>query len=158
MASYTHEEFVTAILTHHPQRVGLAPPRLTPNEHRAIARAALAHGLDPFSHPADLAIAEGFRLFRADLPRRCGVHVGGDIYIPRWAPVETEAELIIHERSHGWAVRRRDDANEADAWWISVHLAVPEARLGEVNPHLSAWFHGVCEEAHDSITFVMLSA
>lgn len=158
MADYTYESFVSAILTHRPQSVGLARPRLLPGEHRSIAREALSHGLDPFSHPADLAIKEKFKLFRADLPRRCGVHLDGSIYIPRWAPVETEAELITHERAHGWAVRRREDANEADAWWVTVHLTIPEELLGQTNPHVSPWFQAVCEEAHDSITFVMLSA
>lgn len=158
MGDYTLRDFATAILTHRPQSVGQAPPRLLPSEHRSIARSALRHGLDALAHPADLAIGEGFRLFRADLPRRCGMHVDGDIYIPRWAPTDMEALLIIHERSHGWSVRRREDANEADAWWITVHLALPEMRLGEVNPHISAWFQALCEEAHDSITFVMLSA
>ncbi len=158
MRDYTFQTYVTAILSHRPQSVGLARPVLSPNEHRTIARAALAHGLDPFAHPADLALAERFKLYRADLPRRCGVHLDGRIYIPKGAPIEAEAGLITHERAHGWAVRRREDANEADAWWVTVHLSIPESRLGEVNPHLEPWFQEVCEEAHDSITFVMMSA
>ena len=158
MGEYTFQGYVTAILSHRPQSVGLAAPRLTPAEHRAVAAAALRHGMDPFEHPADLAHAEKFKLFRADLPRRCGVHLDGCIYIPRWTPTDDEALRITHERGHGWSVRRREDANEADAWWITVHMALPEHRLGEVNPHMPSWFQGVCEEAHDSITFVMLSA
>lgn len=158
MGDFTFQSYVTAILSHRPQSVGLAPPRLLPNDHREIAKHALRHGMDPFSHPADLAIGEGFRLFRADLPRRCGVHLDGNIYIPKWSPADLEALLITHERGHGWSVRRREEANEADAWWITAHLTLPESRLGEVNPHVPAWFQALCEEAHDSITFVMLSA
>lgn len=158
MSDYTFESYVAAILGHRPHAVGLAPPRLLPADHLTIARHALGHGLDPFSHPADLAIAEEFRLYRADLPRRCGVHCDGGIYIPRWSPADLECLLITHERAHGWSARRREEANEADAWWITAHLALPETRLGEVNPHIPAFFQALFEEAHDSITFVMMSA
>lgn len=158
MGDYTFQGYVSAILEHRPQSVGLAPPRLLPNEHRAIAREAYLRSGDAFDHPADLAIREGFRLYRADLPRRCGVHLSGSIYIPKWCPQELEPLIIDHERGHGWSVRRREEANEADAWWVTVHLALPENRLGETNPHLTPYFQALFEEAHDSITFVMMTA
>lgn len=158
MGEHTFQDYATAILTHRPGRVGLEAPRLLPHEHRMIARAALRHGLDPFAHPADLADREGFKLYRADLPRRCGVHLDGRIYIPKWCPTELEPLIITHERAHGWTYRRKEEANEADAWWVTAHLALPEHRLGEINPHSEPWFQALAEEAHDSITFVMLTA
>lgn len=94
----------------------------------------------------DVVIAKSRRLTPLDVERVAGVSMS--------QPPEKLSEEFVTRL----AVRRREDANEADAWWVTVHLTIPEARLGETNPHVSAWFQGVCEEAHDSITFAMLSA
>lgn len=53
---------------------------------------------------------------------------------------------------------RGEDANESDAWWLTAYLALPVHLLGETNPHLTPWFQALCEEAHDSITFVIIDA
>jgi len=129
----TLARFVRRLLLDDPRAAGLEAPRLPRRTHRSIARRALSHGLSPATtHPADLAVAEGFRLWRAALPRRCGACWQDNLYIPIGIEPAHEGLIITHERSHGWVMRGGDDAVEADAWWITLDLlnipAVMDAR------------------------------
>lgn len=117
-------------------------------EHQLVAKIALSHGKDPATtHPADLAEAEGFKLWRADLPRRCGACLGDNLYIPKAIAPDLEGLIITHERAHGWCGRRREDAVEADAWWITLDLLCIPAVLESPPLWVPRWFVEVMEAA-----------
>lgn len=144
MDGTTLRDFVTAIIDERPWRVGLSSPRLTVEQHRSIVRAAQAHGLGDV-HPADICKAEGFRLWRANLPQRCGACRGDDIYIPVLTAEDHEALLIHHERMHGWVYRKQSEGNEADAWWLTLAVAGESTLVPE-------WFRQLSE---NSIAFAI---
>lgn len=122
-------------------------------EHRTVARQVFAeHGVDlGKTHPAKVAMAEGFRLWRANLPRQCGACRGDDLYIPPLCEPDLECLLISHERGHGWVYRRGEDAVEADVWWITVDLVAQPSADSNALRWYPVWFREVIEIVQPSI-------
>jgi len=138
----TLTRFVRRLLLDDPRAAGLEAPRLARRAHRSLAKRALTrHGLSPATtHPADLAEAEGFKLWRAALPRRCGACLGDNLYIPQGVEPAHEGLIITHERAHGWIMRDGADAVEADAWWVTFDLLCIPPVLDAPPPWVPAWF------------------
>lgn len=146
------ERWVEAIHAGDWTLAGIDPPRLALWDYETIVRQALReHQVDPLtSRPSELVKAEGFKLYNATLPRRCGATRGRDLFVPRWNPPERTRLLIHHERSHGWIVKRGDtEANEADAWVLTAYFAWPWWLSHREPPPLEPWFLRLCVKLHN---------
>lgn len=144
-------EFVSLILRCEFTRAGVEPPTLTPAQHRGMVRVArLGHRLPPDAPPVELAEAEDFKVYKADLPRRCGCSEGDKLFIPKAGLPEDLRLALHHERTHGWGARWHGTFNEADAWLMTPWFTHPP---GEPCAYgLPPWY---CLAAEDYISNVI---
>lgn len=144
------QSYVPAILLGKAASVGVDPPRLTAAERRSLTRALARHGCPPWEGADKRAEAEGFELFEAPLPRRCGAHDvrRGHIFLsPGIDPHELDL-VIDHERVHGWIFRRGlEHATEADAWMVTAEAVWPRNALRPLG--FPDWFLDVVEIVRD---------
>ena len=96
------------------------PPRFGPETYLGWVRHPSRSRRCPAEHPVVLAIDEGFAVHRWLLHETCG-STARTLHVP-WYRCPTELRLgVLHEREHGWALRRRiTDATEADLVWATA--------------------------------------